>query len=202
MSDHEKKTLDYYNRQFGQYTETTVDLEFSDIQDRFLKYLEPGATILDFGCGSGRDSRYFLQKGYAVEASDGSEEMVRIATETAGIPVKLMLFSELDETEKYDGIFACASILHVPSAELPDIFRRVHKALKTGGIFYPSFKYGGFEGERKGRYFTDQNEEKLAKLLQESGGFEIIEQWISYDVRPGRGEEKWLNTIMRKVSDE
>lgn len=199
MSDNVKKTLDYYNLQFGQYSETTVDLEFSDIQDRFLKYLEPGALILDFGCGSGRDSRYFLQKGYAVEASDGSEEMVRIATETAGIPVKKMLFSELDETEKYDGIFACASILHVPYAELPDILKRVHKALKLQGIFYTSFKYGDFEGERNGRYFTDLNEEKLAELLQCCGGFTTVEQWISSDTRPGRSDEKWLNVIVRKV---
>lgn len=198
MPDTVKKTLDYYNEKFKQFTETTVDLEFSDIQDRFLSYLEPGAKVLDFGCGSGRDTRYFIEKGFDTDASDGSEEMVRIATETAGIPVKKMLFSELDETEKYDGIFACASILHVPSNELPDIFRRMHKALKDKGILYVSFKYGTFEGERNGRYFTDLNEEKLAALVKECGGFEYVEQWISHDARPGRDDELWLNLLLRK----
>ena len=198
MPDTVKKTLDYYNEKFKQFTETTVDLEFSDIQDRFLSYLEPGAKVLDFGCGSGRDTRYFIEKGFDTDASDGSEEMVRIATETAGIPVKKMLFSELDETEKYDGIFACASILHVPSNELPDIFRRMHRALKDKGILYVSFKYGTFEGERNGRYFTDLNEEKLAALVKECGGFEYVEQWISHDARPGRDDELWLNLLLRK----
>ena len=201
MTNKKKKTLDYYNEKFKQFTETTVDLEFSDIQDRFLGCLKPGAKVLDFGCGSGRDTKYFIQKGFDVDASDGSEEMVRIATETAGIPVKKMLFSELDEAEKYDGIFACASILHVPYAELPDIFRRMHKALKDKGILYVSFKYGTFEGERNGRYFTDLNEEKLEELVKECGGLEYVEQWISHDARPGRDDELWLNLLLRKTED-
>ena len=167
-------------------------------------YLEPGALILDFGCGSGRDSKYFLSKGYKVEACDGSEEMVRIASETAGIPVRRMLFEELSEVERYDGIFACASILHVPYAGLSDILARVERALKTGGILYVSFKYGTFEGERNGRYFTDMTMERLEECLKACGGenagskLEIVESRITGDVRPGRGDEKWLNVILRK----
>ena len=145
------KTLAYYDTNAHRFTSDTLDVEFSDIQDSFLAQLKPGALILDFGCGSGRDSRYFLQKGYQVEACDGSEEMVKAATRNAGIPVKRMLFSELDEKDRYDGIFACASILHVPSKELPDIITRMKKAVKTGGILYVSFKYGTFEGIRNGR---------------------------------------------------
>ena len=197
-------TLDYYNRNSGKFTVSTVDVEFTDIQDWFLKYLEPGALILDFGCGSGRDSKYFLSKGYKVEACDGSEEMVRIASETAGIPVRRMLFEELSEVERYDGIFACASILHVPYAGLSDILARVERALKTGGILYVSFKYGTFEGERNGRYFTDMTMERLEECLKACGGenagskLEIVESRITGDVRPGRGDEKWLNVILRK----
>ena len=108
------KTLSYYNTNAHRFTSDTLNVEFSNIQDSFLAQLPPGALILDFGCGSGRDSRYFLQKGYRVEACDGSEEMVKAATRNAGIPVKKMLFSELNEENRYDGIFACASILHVP----------------------------------------------------------------------------------------
>lgn len=191
------KTLTYYNTNAHRFTSDTLDVEFSTIQDSFLAQLPAGALILDFGCGSGRDSRYFLQKGYRVEACDGSEEMVKAATRNAGIPVKKMLFSELNEENRYDGIFACASILHVPSKELPDILTRMKRAVKPGGILYVSFKYGTFEGIRNGRYFTDQTEESLHAILDKVGGLEIIRTGITGDVRPGREDEKWLNVLLR-----
>ena len=191
------QTLDYYNKNAQCFAGDTLEVEFSNIQDSFLALLPPGSLILDFGCGSGRDSRYFLQKGYQVEACDGSEEMVKAASQNAGIPVKKMLFSELDEIDRYDGIFACASILHVPSKELPDIITRMKKAVKTGGILYISFKYGTFEGIRNGRYFTDRTEESLQAILDEVGGLEIIRTGITGDARPGREDEKWLNVLLR-----
>ena len=191
-------TLDYYNNNAHSFTTDTLDVEFSEIQDRFLTELQPGALILDFGCGSGRDSRYFLQKGYRVEACDGSEEMVKAATQNAGIPVKHMLFSVLDEQERYDGIFACASILHVPSAELPDIIEKMKKAVKKGGVLYVSFKYGTFEGDRNGRYFTDLTEESLRQILDQVGGLDVINTGITDDARPGREDEKWLNALLRR----
>ena len=190
-------TLDYYNRNSDQFAADTLEVKFTSIQDRFLSYLEPGAMILDFGCGAGRDSRYFASKGYRVEACDGSEEMVKAATRNAGIPVKKMLFSELNEENRYDGIFACASILHVPSKELPDILTRMKRAVKPGGILYVSFKYGTFEGIRNGRYFTDQTEESLQVILDKVGGLEIIRTGITGDARPGREDEKWLNVLLR-----
>ena len=196
MSDH--MTLDYYNQNSQHFVHDTQDVKFTDIQDYFLSYLKPGALILDFGCGSGRDTKYFLEKGYSVEAIDGSEEMVKIAREYTGIEVKQMLFQDLNETKRYDGIFACASILHVPSVELPDIMRRIYQALKQSGIAYISFKYGTFEGERNGRYFTDLNEEKLQDLLNDVPGFMVESIRITGDARPGRSDEKWLNVILRK----
>ena len=197
-------TLEYYNRNAGSFTSTTVDVEFTDIQDWFLRYLEPGALILDFGCGSGRDSRYFLSKGFRVEACDGSEEMVRAASKTAGIPVRKMLFEELDEEERYDGIFACASILHVPFEKLPDILAKMERALKKDGAVYVSFKYGTFEGERNGRFFTDMTMERLQERLEAAAGkyggkgLHIVGSRVTGDVRPGRESEKWLNAILQK----
>lgn len=202
MKENTHKTLEYYNVKSDQFTNTTVDLEFSDIQDRFLKYLEPGSLILDLGCGPGRDSRYFLSKGFLVEAIDGSEEMVRIARENTGLPVKQMLFNELDETNKYDGVFACASLLHVPSKELPEVIGKVSKALKNNGIFYLSFKYGNFEGYRNDRYFTDYKEDTFAQLMKPFHELVAVDHWISSDARPGRSDEKWLNVIMVKIEND
>ena len=193
-----EQTLNYYNKNAQRFTGDTLEVEFSSIQDNFLALLPPGSLILDFGCGSGRDSRYFLQKGYRVEACDGSEEMVKAATRNAGIPVKKMLFSELNEENRYDGLFACASILHVPSKDLPDIFTRMKKAVKKGGILYVSFKYGTFEGIRNGRYFTDLTEESLRAILDKVGGLDIIRTGITGDARPGREDEKWLNGLLRR----
>lgn len=191
------QTIEYYNNNHQEFTSSTLDVTFSDIQDRFLRRLPKNALILDFGCGTGRDSKYFLQKGYRVEACDGSEEMVKIAERVVGIPVRKMLFSELCEHERYDGIFACASILHVPYKELPDIFLRMEKALKPGGILYVSFKYGWFEGFRSDRFFTDMDEERLRDILKlkATEDLEILELWITGDVRPGRKEERWLNAL-------
>lgn len=198
MNDMTDQTLNYYNEKSELFVNDTAELEFSDIQDSFLKYLEKGSLILDFGCGSGRDSRYFLKRGYQVEAVDGSHEMVKIASKLTGLNVKQMLFNELDEYEKYDGIFACASILHVPYTELSDIFRRLKKAVKKNGFIYVSFKYGEYEGYRNGRYFTDLNEERFQNILNEVQGLSIIEETITSDARKGRENEKWLNVILRK----
>ncbi|MCD8110759.1 MAG: class I SAM-dependent methyltransferase, partial [Clostridiales bacterium] len=173
---------------------------FHEVEDRFLYYLQSRAIILDFGCGSGRDTKYFLEHGFHVDAIDGSEELCRYASVYTGISVKCMLFQELEEYEKYDGIWACASILHVSKRELPDIFRKMISALKPNGIIYISFKYGDFEGERNGRYFSDFTEESFLEFLVQFSEMHIIEKWISLDIRPERGDEKWLNLILRKTT--
>lgn len=192
------KTIEYYNENAKQFAETTANVEFHHMQNRFLEKLKGGAYILDFGCGSGRDSKYFLEQGYHVDAIDGSEELCKLATELAGIDVRHMYFQELSEVGKYDGIWACSSILHLGLDDLRDVMNKMTKAIKNGGIIYTSFKYGTFSGVRNGRYFTDMTEDTFYELLQRIYGLAIEEQWITSDVRPGRGEEKWLNLILRK----
>ena len=164
-----------------------------------IEYYENNAEfILDFGCGSGRDTKYFLGRGFKVDAIDGSENLCKIASENTGIEVRNMLFSELDAGELYDGIWACSSILHLPKEELRDVFGRMIRAVKKGGFIYTSFKYGEAEGLRKGRYFTDFTEETFREFIREIPEMEIIDEWVSADVRPGRSEEKWLNVILKK----
>lgn len=125
-------------------------------------------------------------------------ELCRAASEYTGIHVKQMLFQELTEVEKYDGIWACASILHVKKAELPDIIRKMSLATKENGIIYVSFKYGDYEGERNGRYFTDMTEISMKELLAAFPELVVEKQWVTDDVRAGRGDERWLNMILGK----
>ncbi|MDO5786160.1 MAG: class I SAM-dependent methyltransferase [Phascolarctobacterium sp.] len=194
----DNQTLNYYNANAQDFVQGTVGVDFHITQDRFLAQLVAGACILDFGCGSGRDTKYFLERGYAVEATDGSKELCKLASEHTGISVKKMLFDELYAVAKYDGIWACASILHLGWADLVVVMRKMVRAVKGEGVIYTSFKYGHFTGERNGRFFTDLDEEGLARLLKEVGGLEVKELWITGDVRPGRGEEKWLNVLLKK----
>ncbi len=197
MMNADNDTILFYNKHAADFVRKTVNVEFTGVQDRFLKYITDHGIILDFGCGSGRDTKYFLDKGYTVTAVDGSEELCRLAEEHTGIKVKCMLFNELDETATYDGIWACSSILHLSHVDLKDVFYRMIKAVKSGGYIYTSFKYGTFEGERNGRYFTDFTEETFGDFIADIPGICIVEQWISADARPGRGEEKWLNLILQ-----
>ena len=192
------KTLDYYNTNAATFAAGTVSVDFEETQNRFLEMLEPGAFILDFGCGSGRDTKYFLERGYRVDAVDGSEELCRFASAYTGTVVRRMLFQELDELDKYDGIWACSSILHLPKWELKAVFEKMIDALKEKGYIYTSFKHGDFEGERNGRYFTDFTIDTFKEFIQDINGLKIVDYWITGDVRPGRGEEKWLNLLLQK----
>lgn len=194
----ELETINYYNQNAVRFTVETVQVNFESTQKRFAGKLPAGAAILDFGCGSGRDTKYFLSQGYQVDAVDGSAELCRLAGEYTGVNVKNMLFHELAEVERYDGIWACSSILHLPPEELADVMRKMVIALKYNGIIYASFKYGTFAGERNGRYFTDMTEDAFADFLKQIKNIKIEEQWITSDVRPERSEEKWLNLILRK----
>ena len=192
-------TLSYYNANTSSFVESTQLVQMTEAWARFTAKLQPSSIILDFGCGSGRDTKYFLEHGYQVEAIDGSEELCKVACAYTGITVRKQLFTDLSEVQKYDAIWACSSILHASSDELVIIMRKICTALKDNGVLYTSFKYGTFEGERNGRYFTDMTEESLSAILNKATGFFIEEQWITSDVRPGREEEKWLNVILRKI---
>ena len=193
------KTIEYYNQNADMFAQGTRLVDFTVIQERFTKMLPVGSRILDFGCGSGRDTKYFLEKGYQVAATDGSAELCRLAGSFTGIKVKEMLFQELDEIGVYDGIWACSSILHLPKQELLSVIPKMCIALKDNGVIYTSFKYGKFSGERNGRFFTDMTEASFAEFLLKISGVEVKEQWITGDARPGREKEQWLNLILQKT---
>lgn len=192
-------TLSYYDANARAFADSTRNVEFSAMRERFTSLLVPSAAILDLGCGSGRDTRAFLDAGFSVTATDGSAELCRAASELCGIPVRHELFQDLADVDAYDGVWACSSILHLPKDQLADVLTRIARALKPRGILYTSFKHGDFEGMRNGRHFTDFTEPTFRDFVATAAPTLTIEQlWTTTDVRPGRGDETWLNVILRK----
>lgn len=191
------KTIDFYNQNACDFIAGTIAADMSDARNRFLSYVEENGRILDWGCGSGRDALYFQSHGYDVVATDASKVLCQKLLEKADFSVRCECFDELNEQAFFDGIWACASLLHVGMDDLPRLFQKARNALKPAGYLYVSFKYGEFQGERNGRYFTDLTEVSMCSLLNKVKKLEIVEEWTTTDVRPDRNE-KWLNVIMKR----
>ena len=189
--------IDYYNMNAQEFFQGSVGADMSYWRERFMKYVPDGGRILDAGCGSGRDSKAFIEKGYSVVAFDASKEMCRLASEFIGQEVWQIRFDEMSFDDEFDGIWACASLLHVSENEMDSIALKLKDALVGGGTLYASFKYGEGAVEKKERSFTNFTEETLRDLF-ESAGFQVLETDYSLDVRPGREDEKWVNIICRK----
>lgn len=190
--------MSYYKEHAKEFIENTFNCDMSEQYRFFEKYLNGKGIILDIGFGSGRDSLYFKSKGYLVYSIDPEEEFVKHAKDLGLSNVFCMKAQEMKFDNMFDGIWACASLLHSTSSELKDAIKKCHKALKNNGIMYASFKYGDFEGERNGRYYLDLNELSFNRYLI-GNKLELIDISISEDVRPNK-REKWLNILVRKVS--
>jgi len=193
-------SVKYYDDNAESFFENTVDADMSGQYQAFLREVPKGGHILDFGCGTGRDSRYFLQQSYKVTAIDGSQRMCKMASEYIGQTVIHMLFDEMDYSKEFDGIWACASLLHVGKNEMSDVIGKLYQALKPEGILYVSYKYGTEEREKEERLFSDYTEDALEVLFSREDGWKIRDWFVTGDVRAGRGEEKWLNVLVRKES--
>jgi SAM-dependent methyltransferase len=193
------QTIKYYDDNAIEFFINTKDANMENLYKLFLKYIPKGGKILDLGCGSGRDTKYFLGKGYDVVAVDGSIEMVKLSTEYTGKKTLHMTFQEIDFEEEFDGIWACASLLHVRRDEISSILYKIYHALKPNGVLYSSFKYGDKEEYRDdGRFFNYYDEKSFSELIKKLGYFDILEILITNDVRKGKENEKWLNVIVKK----
>ena len=190
-------TLSWYRDNAIQYAEETRTSLVLDALWEFLSRMKEGGTILDYGSGSGRDSAFFLDKGFSVDSLDGSAEMKAQAERLFGIKVKLASFLSLEEKEKYDGIWAQASILHLEEHDLRVALTLIERALKRDGVFYSSFRKGEGDGYENGRWYTNMTERRFLSFLPASLYVEKI--WESQDVRPGVSRT-WLSIICRKKS--
>ncbi|MDO5416161.1 MAG: methyltransferase domain-containing protein [Lachnospiraceae bacterium] len=190
--------IDYYNKYAAKVFEDTADQNMEHITSEFLGLLEEGDTILDMGCGSGRDSLTFYELGYDVTPLDASEEMCRLAEVHTGLEVLQMTYEEMEFDGVFDGVWACGALIHIPKAELPDILRRVARALEEDGIFYLSMRLGDFEGFKGERYFSYYSEKELRSILERSGLFRVEKEWVTNDVRSSHPDTRWINLLARK----
>lgn len=190
-------TKNYYNKQAVEFIENTFNVDMSNIYEPFLEYVPQGGKILDVGCGSGRDALYFKNVGLVVDAFDYSESLVKLAKEKTGLDIQHKSFYDLDIVNEYDGIWACASLLHCERDRLSEVMQKIIKSLKEKGVCYVSFKYGDQDRTKDGRSFTDLNDEQAQELLDNFENIKLLKQWITTDNRPNR-QERWLNIIFKK----
>lgn len=188
--------MNYYDINAQEFFDGTVNANMSPHHEEFLRFLPDTGHILDAGCGSGRDTKKFKELGYEVTAIDGSLEMCRLASEYANVNVRHMQFQEIEFENEFDGIWASASLLHVPSDEIDLVLSKLKNSLKDDGILYASFKYGDFEGLRNGRFFNDLTETTAVELF-EKNNFKVLKTWLTDDSRPER-DEKWVNILVKK----
>ncbi len=190
-------SVEYYDKNAVEYFEQTVDINMQTLWDLFTAQLPEGASILDLGCGSGRDSAYFISCGFDVTAMDASEEMCDLASIHIGQDVLNLSFAEMDFNEVFDGIWACASLLHVPGDQIEEIFAKVVKSLKDNGVLFMSFYYGDYEGERNGRYYKDYRTKSIKELISGYENLEIIEMEKCDDLNPDVSAQ-WIYILLRK----
>ena len=197
MTGKDDETIGFYTGNAAAYTSRGQAADRPHLET-FLAQLPEGASILELGCGGGQDSEFMLAAGFDVHPTDGTPEIAKAAQARLGIPVATLLFEDIDDRERYDGVWANACLLHVPHAALAGIIGRVHGALKTGGVFYASFKAGEAEGrDTFGRYY---NYPSRAWLENVYGQFD----WTIIEItsRHGSGYDKmptdWLHVTATK----
>jgi SAM-dependent methyltransferase len=192
-------TIRFYDENAKEFVENTINSNMNDHYAVFEKQFSKGARILDAGCGSGRDSKYFLEREYRVEAFDASKEMVRISSELTGIEVKQATFDDIEYEGFFDGIWACASLLHVTKSEMAATINRLSGMLRSNGVFYMSFKYGESEYIKGDRNFTCYTEDSFRKVLLQMPNLAEVKLYKTTDVREGRQDEFWLNVVLKKL---
>jgi 2-polyprenyl-3-methyl-5-hydroxy-6-metoxy-1,4-benzoquinol methylase len=193
-------SVGYYDDNADRFFRDTVNADMGALQRRFAELLPTGGRVLDAGCGSGRDAKAFASMGFNVVAFDASAEMVRRARAYTGLEVLQITFAEMSWQGEFDGVWASASLLHVPRAQMVEICRRLRDAIVPNGLLYFSFKHGTAERFVGGRTFTDMDEASVRELVAQVNGLSMIESWMTADVRPGRVAEAWVNCLARRTT--
>ncbi|OOE44711.1 hypothetical protein BZG09_06480, partial [Salinivibrio kushneri] len=192
-----KSSVHYYNEHADTFIYTTQQVDMSNLYQQLTPLLPVGASILDAGCGSGRDALNFQNMGFDVEAFDASKAMSEAASQLIGQNVHCCTFMEFNSQRSFDAIWACASLLHVPHKKLPETFEHLAQFLSNEGKFTVSFKYGDSERQEGERHFTDMNEVRFEQVIRDAGCLSVGKTWLTSDNRP-QNETKWFNSILYK----
>ncbi len=192
--------IDYYNRYAVPYYEETVTVNMEEIMEPFLELLPENAEVLDLGCGSGRDTILLEEHGCYVTPLDGSKEMCKLAEVYTDKEVLLMRYDEMNFDEVFEGVWACAALVHLTTEQMRDTLQKIVHALKPEGILYFSVHKGDRDGIYGGRYFKDYSKRELMNLLDAIPELELEELWTTVDVRTNKIDRKWLNVLAKKVN--
>lgn len=191
-------TLAFYSTEAPVYTANSPQ-GASPYLASFLDRLTAGSHILELGCGGGRDTEAMIQRGFKVDATDGSPEMAKMAEKRINQPVRVMRFDELDEESKYDAVWANASLLHIPRDKLSAGLALVYRALRPGGFHYASFKSEGIDGrDRFGRYFNQPDLPQLIEYYRQSATWEVVRTNEFVGSGYGRSEGPWAAITVQK----
>lgn len=194
-------TIRYYDEAAADFYQNTVSADMSEHYQVFEKYLPQGGRVLDAGCGSGRDALHFRNQGYEVTAFDASSEMVRLSSALTGLNVLQETFETFCSSESFDGIWACASLLHNDRTSIAGILGKLAHLLRTGGVMYMSFKAGDRVYQKGGRLFNCYDEPSLRDLLESLPELEILKIYQTPDVRADRPDEFWISAIVRRTEE-
>lgn len=198
-------SIDYYNRYAVPYYEETVDASMEEVMKPFVELLSEeseNAEVLDLGCGSGRDTLLLEEYGFYVTPMDGSEEMCKLAEVNTDKEVLQMTYDEMEFDDVFDGIWACASLIHLTEDEMRKVMKKLVQALKENGVLYFSVHRGDRDGIYHGLYFHDYNRRELQSLMEEYPELEVVDIWTTQDVRSEKSDKLWLNVLARKTGKE
>jgi SAM-dependent methyltransferase len=193
-------TLGHYNQRAGDFWRGTRGHDVSQNIAALLQYVEgaPPFTILDFGCGPGRDLKVFASLGHVAIGLEGAARFAAMARAHSGCEVWQQDFLKLDLPDgKFDGVFANASLFHVPTRELPRVLRELYACLKPGGVLFSSNPHGhDEEGWNHGRYGVYHHPETWRRYVSAAGFAELTHYY-----RPAgapRDQQPWLASVWRR----
>ena len=196
MSENERQdlTILYYNKHADEFVSRTVDIDMSEVYPKFTNLLPSGGCILDAGCGSGRDSRYFLSQGFEVVAIDASEEMVKCASKLMDQSAILMKFEDVTFENEFDGIWACASMLHVEKENFVSTLNILVNALRTSGVIYVSLKQSESNVPAGGRHFSYYSADEVNGIISDQPSLELLDLWFDENSECG-----WINILAKRL---
>ena len=195
-------SIDYYNRFAKEYYEKTVNATMEEQLKQFTELLPIGGAVLDLGCGSGRDSLFLVEDGFDVTSLDGAEKMCELAQIHVGQEVLNLAYDQLDFKEVFDGIWACASLVHEEPEKLPITLQRVFDCLKSEGVMYMSFRHGdfvGFNSDINFYAYTEATFDSILEQCRERQNIEIVDMFITKDGREEFLDNEWINIYIRKL---